>query len=72
MKNTLFVLVLTMSGCCSNLQKPYVEAMEDTYEAILLDVEKGYYKPDEMSWDTLNAWEQANKDARAALEVEDQ
>jgi hypothetical protein len=64
------VLVLALSGCVSNLQASYVEAMEKTYNAVLMDVEAELYKPDEHSTATLNAWKKANEDARAALEVE--
>lgn len=68
MKRMILTLCLLASGCTHNLQASYVDAMEETYEAIQLDVEKGLYKPDDLSQATLDKWKKANEDARAVLD----
>lgn len=64
----LALALLTLPGCASGLQAQYVTAMERTYDAIALDVEAGLYRPDARGRATLERWERANADARAALE----
>ena len=71
MKRMLFALTLLAglcTGCQHNLQEPYVESMEATYKAVMLDVEKGLYKPDDLSQATLDKWKKANEDARKVID----
>ena len=63
--------LLLVTGCCHNLQRPYVESMEATRVAIEVDVTAGLYKPDARSRKTLDDWKAANVDALAVLEAED-
>ena len=68
MKNLIAAVVLLCTvGCTANLQRPYVESMEETRKAIMLDVKAGDYKPDARSAKTLDAWKTANEDALTAL-----
>lgn len=69
MLRLLTLTLLLSSGCCTNLQGPYVTQMEETYEAILLDVKGGFYTPDDKSQATLASWAESNKKARKALEA---
>ena len=69
MRFSLFVFVmLSVTGCCHNLQESYVDSMEATYKAVQADVKAGLYKPDATSQQTLKSWKQANDDARKVLE----
>ena len=68
-RSTILVALLTLAGC-SGLQESYVTAMEETYDAVMLDVKHGLYQPDSKSEATLKSWDEANKKARAVLEAE--
>lgn len=70
MRTIVAVVALTLSGCCHNLQGPYVAQMEDTHAAIMLDVKAKLYTPDEAATATLEAWDRSNKQAREVLEAE--
>lgn len=61
-------VVMLLSGCVHNLQRPFVEASKAFYEAVEADVEAGLYKPDKHSKATLDAYKQALKDADKVLE----
>lgn len=74
MKSCLAPMVLSLlflTGCASNLQPGYVEAMEAYELALEADVKAGNYKMDKLSKDSFKAFKQANDDARAALPKED-
>ena len=64
-------LIATATGCQHNLQRPYVEAMEQTRVAIEGDVTAGLYKPDKYGRATLDKWATANTDAAAALDAQE-
>lgn len=66
----LLALALAATGCTSNLQRSYVDAMIRTKKAVDADVKAGLYKPDANSQRTLDAWAKANADAEAALAAE--
>lgn len=66
-----FMALFTV-GCSHNLQRPYVEAMEDTRMAIEADVQHGLYKPDARSAKTLKDWKDANEEAYKALIAREQ
>ena len=66
----LLLLVVLLAGCQSDLQQGYVESMQATHKAVMLDVKEGLYKPDVLSKGTLKKWGQANADAEAALRAE--
>ena len=67
----LAALVVSLTGCCTDLQESYVSAMESTYSAVQADVKAGLYKPDAASTKTLDGWLKANTDARKALKAND-
>ena len=64
-------MALFITGCTTNLQRPYVDAMEATRLAVQADVEAGHYVLDRHSTKTLNEWKSANVDAAAALVAEE-
>ncbi|KKM69260.1 hypothetical protein LCGC14_1452550 [marine sediment metagenome] len=66
------LFTLSLGGCAHNLQRSYVEAMEDTRMAVEADVQAGLYKPDARSDKTLKAWKDANEDAFMALIAQEQ
>jgi len=62
------MVLATLIGCCTDLQRPYAEAMERTRIAIEMDTTSGRYKTDATSRATLNAWRKANREALADAE----
>lgn len=66
----LSVFLALPSGCCHNLQAPFVDAMDATMIAIELDVKHGLYEPDAMSSQTLLRAKSAIADAQAVLAAE--
>lgn len=66
------LFTLSLGGCAHNLQRSYVEAMEDTRMAIEADVVEGLYRPDARSAKTLKKWKEANQDAFLALIAQEQ
>ena len=69
-KLALLTAALALPGCCTDLQRSYVDSMESTRKAIEADVTAGLYKPDATSRETLDRWKKANADADAALKVD--
>lgn len=68
MRKLILVAALVFTGCTHNLQGSFVTCMEDTMQAIELDVRDGHYKPDAASAMTLQRAKQAITDARAVLD----
>ena len=60
----------TLSGCCTDLQRPYVDAMIRTERAIAADVKAGLYKPDRLGQKILIEAHKANVAADEALKRE--
>ena len=69
-KRIALALVLALSGCCSDLQRSYVDAMVATEKVILADIKAGYYTPDARSAEILILAGEANAKADAALKAD--
>ena len=68
---SLCVMALPIAqGCSTNLQRRYVQSMEDTRIAVEADVTAGLYKPDALARKTLDGWERNNADAKAVMVAE--
>lgn len=63
-------LALPCSGCCTDLNRDYVDAVEATRLAIEADVTAGFYKPDEKSRAMLDGFKQINEEADAVLKAD--
>ena len=61
-------MALFTTGCCHDLQEPFVRSMETTMVAIEFDVTAGIYKPDAMALRTLDRAKRAIADARAVVD----
>ena len=64
---SVFFALFTLPGCCHNLQRPFVESMDETVKSIEKDIEHGLYKPDALSVETLTKAKKAVEDAKAVL-----
>lgn len=66
----LACLTLAVAGCVSDLQRPYVEAVEAIRVAVEADVLAGVYQVDTASRTTLDHWRDVQREALESLEVD--